>query len=201
MPFRGHSYTMEWTRAYDVYGEYSGKKGLIDPSSSDMVQGFPWGASPLNFCLIRYADILLLKAEALIEQNVNLKGARELINEVRAKAARSVDANYSPVDCNPMVASYKVGQYPETGWTQDYARRAVRMERRLELAMEGNRWFDLVRWGIAETTMNEYFRTESQLRSYLDGAQMSADETFLPIPLAEVENSGGLYGEYDKVDL
>lgn len=201
MPFRGHSYTMEWTRAYDVYGEYSGKKRLIDPSSSDMVQGFPWGASPLNFCLIRYADILLLKAEALIEQNVNLKGARELINEVRAKAARSVDANYSPVDCNPMVASYKVGQYPETGWTQDYARRAVRMERRLELAMEGNRWFDLVRWGIAETTMNEYFRTESQLRSYLDGAQMSADETFLPIPLAEVENSGGLYGEYDKVDL
>lgn len=195
MPFRGHTYNMQWTRAYDVYGEYSGKKGLIDPSSPDMVQGFPWGASGLNFCLIRYADILLLKAEALIEQNKGLEEARDLINQVRRKAARSVDANYTPVDCNPMIASYNVGEYPSQGWTRDYARRAVRMERRLELAMEGNRWFDLVRWGNAVETMNEYFRTESRLRPYYDGATMTTDETFFPIPLSEVENSGGLYNK------
>lgn len=193
MPFRGHTYNMAWTRAYDIYGEYSGKKGLIDPSSPDMVQGFPWGASGLNFIFIRYADILLLKAEALIEKGTDLDGARTLINQVRAKAARSVDPTYSPVDCNPTIASYKVGQYPGAGWTQDYARRAVRMERRLELAMEGHRWFDLVRWGVAVQTMNEYYRTESQLRSYLENASMSADETYFPIPLDEVQNSGGLY--------
>lgn len=193
MPFRGHTYNMSWTRAYDIYGEYSGKKGLIDPSSPDMVQGFPWGASGLNFIFIRYADILLLKAEAMIELGTDLDGARKLINEVRAKAARSVDPAYTPVDCNPSIASYKVGQYPATGWTQDYARRAVRMERRLELAMEGNRWFDLVRWGVVVDTMNEYYRTESQLRSYLESASMSADETYFPIPLDEVQNSGGLY--------
>ena len=193
MPFRGHTYNMSWTRAYDIYGEYSGKKGLIDPSSPDMVQGFPWGASSLNFIFIRYADILLLKAEAMIELGTDLDGARKLINDVRAKAARSVDPAYTPVDCNPSIASYKVGQYPATGWTQDYARRAVRMERRLELAMEGNRWFDLVRWGVAVETMNEYYRTESQLRSYLESASMSADETYFPIPLDEVQNSGGLY--------
>ena len=186
MPFRGHTYNMSWTRAYDIYGEYSGKKGLIDPSSPDMVQGFPWGASGLNFIFIRYADILLLKAEAMIELGTDL-------NDVRAKAARSVDPAYTPVDCNPSIASYKVGQYPAAGWTQDYARRAVRMERRLELAMEGNRWFDLVRWGVAVETMNEYYRTESQLRSYLESASMSADETYFPIPLDEVQNSGGLY--------
>lgn len=192
-PFRGHTYTSKWCRAYDVYGEYSGKKGMIDPSSADMVQGFPWGASSLNFCLIRYADILLLKAEALIEQNSDLGTARKLINDVRAKAARSVDGNYSPVDLNPLLANYKVEAYPETGWTQDYARRAVRMERRLELAMEGNRWFDLVRWGTVVDVMNDYFKSESKLRTYLDGATMTNDEIYLAIPLSEVQNSGGLY--------
>ena len=49
MPFRGHTYNKKWCRAYDIYGEYSGKKGLIDPSSPDMVQGFPWGAPTLFF--------------------------------------------------------------------------------------------------------------------------------------------------------
>lgn len=192
-PFRGHTYNEKWCRAYDVYGEYSGKKGLIDPSSSDMVQGFPWGASPLNFCLIRYADILLLKAEALIELGTNLSDARELINSVRRKAARSVDANYSPVELDPTRASYFVAEYPEQGWNQDYARRAVRMERRLELAMEGQRWFDLQRWGNTVEVMNSYFVSEANVRSYLSGASMTADELFLAIPLEEVINSGGLY--------
>ena len=192
-PFRGFTYTKGWCRAYDVYGEYSGKKGLIDPTSSDMVQGFPWGASSLNFCLIRYADILLLKAEALIEQNTDLETARTLINDVRNKAKRSIDGTYTPRELNPLLASYKVELYPSDGWTQDYARRAVRMERRLELAMEGNRWFDLVRWGNVVEVMNEYFRTESELRSYYDGATMTEDEIFLAIPLSEVQNSGGLY--------
>ncbi|MBO4362448.1 MAG: RagB/SusD family nutrient uptake outer membrane protein, partial [Paludibacteraceae bacterium] len=105
MPFRGHTYTMGWCRAYDVYGEYSGKKGLIDPSSPDMVQGFPWGASGLNFCLIRYADILLLKAEALIEQGSDLETARALVNEVRQKASRSVSATYTPQDLDPTKAN------------------------------------------------------------------------------------------------
>lgn len=192
-PFRGHTYNEKWCRAYDVYGEYSGKKGLIDPSSSDMVQGFPWGASPLNFCLIRYADILLLKAEAEIELGTNLSDARELINSVRRKAARSIDAGYSPVELDPTRASYFVAEYPEQGWTQDYARKAVRMERRLELAMEGQRWFDLQRWGNTVEVMNNYFESEANVRSYLSGANMTADELFLAIPQEEVINSGGLY--------
>lgn len=192
-PFRGHIYNMKWCRAYDVYGEYSGKKGLIDPSSPDMVQGFPWGASPLSFKLIRYADIILLKAEALIEQGKDLDTARILINSVRRRAANSVDPNYTPIDCDPSIASYYVAEYPSQGWNQDYARRAVRMERRLELAMEGHRWFDLVRWGVAVETMNQYYRTEQRLRSYYETASMSADELYFPIPLSQVEISGGLY--------
>ncbi|MCD8202300.1 MAG: RagB/SusD family nutrient uptake outer membrane protein, partial [Prevotella sp.] len=192
-PFRGYTYTSGWCRAYDVYGEYSGKKGLIDPNSSDMVQGYPWGASGLNFCLIRYADILLLKAEALIELGSDLESARELINEVRSKAARSIDPSYTPVDLDPMLANYSVGLYPSTGWTQDYARKAVRMERRLELAMEGQRWFDLQRWGNTVEVVNAFMQSEASLRTYYEGASISDDELFLALPLEDVDNSAGLY--------
>ncbi len=193
LPFRGHTYTRKWCRAYDTYGEYSGKKWLIDPSSSDMVQGFPWGASSLNFIFLRYADILLLKAEALIETGADLNGARLIINEIRTRAANSVDAYYSPVDVDPMVSSYKVGEYPSGGWTQDYARKAVRMERRLELAMEGQRWFDLCRWGNVVEVMNRYYTTESTLRSYYKGASLTDDEVYFPTPIDEVRTADGLY--------
>ncbi len=193
MPFRGHTYNEKWCRAYDIYGEYSGKKGLIDPSSSDMVQGFPWGASALNFCLIRYADIVLLKAEALIEQNKQLEEARTLVNSVRQKAARSIDGNYTPQDLDPFNATYKVGLYPSAGWTQEYARKALRMERRLELAMEGNRWFDLLRWNTAVQTVNAYMKSEQRYHSYYAGNSISDDELYLPVPYDEVNNSNGLY--------
>ena len=210
MPFRGHIYTQGWCRDYNTYGEYSGKKGLIDPSSPDMVQGFPWGASGLNFMLIRYADILLLKAEALVElasgtnaqpdadPDGRLAAARDLVNQVRAKAARSIDGSYTPVDLDPFTADYNVGLYPTDWdgnlyWTKDRARMAVRMERRLELAMEGQRWFDLVRWGIAVETINKYMQEEAALRPYYAGASLTDDEIYLPIPISQIENSNGLY--------
>ena len=193
MPFRGYTYNMSWCRAYDVYGEYSGKKGLIDPNSSDMVQGFPWGASGLNFNVIRYADVLLWKAEALIESGNDLEGARALINQVREKAKRSIDPQYEPRELNTALASYKVEPYPAEGWTQDYARKALRMERRLELAMEGHRWFDLVRWGVVVETMNAYMKSEAALRPYYNDASMTPDEIYLPAPKEEVDNAGGLY--------
>ena len=205
-PFRGYTYTEGWCRDYNTYGEYSGKKGLIDPNSSDMVQGFPWGASGLNFMLIRYADILLLKAEALVEQaagsnaatDEGLVEARSIVNQIRTKAARSIDGNYYPVDLDPSKADYYVGLYPtdwdgNLAWTKDRARMAVRMERRLELAMEGQRWFDLLRWGTAVETLNKYMQEESALRPYYAGASVTEDELYLPIPISQIENSNGLY--------
>lgn len=193
MPFRGHTYNKKWCRAYDIYGEYSGKKGLIDPSSPDMVQGFPWGASALNYCIIRYSDIVLLKAEALIEQNKQLDEARTLINDVRKKAQRSIDGNYTPQDLDPFNANYNVGLYPSEGWTQKYARKAVRMERRLELAMEGNRWFDLLRWNTAVSTVNAYMQSEQRYHTYYAGNSISEDELYFSVPYEEVNNSNGLY--------
>ena len=194
MPWRSHMYNDKWCRALDLYGQYSGKKPYPSPESPYVKPGIvPWGASSLNCILIRYADVMLMKAEALIEQNKNLPEARTLINDIRRKAARSVDPSYEPVDCNPMVASYYVSEYPATGWTQDYARKAVRMERRLELAMEGLRWFDLVRWGNAVETMNAYYVSESKIHTYYQGANLTENEIYFPIPVNQVDNAGDLY--------
>lgn len=194
MPWRSHQYNEKWCRNLELYGQYSGKKPYPAPESPYVKPGIvPWGASSLNGLLIRYADVLLMKAEALIEQNKDLEEARTLINDVRRKAARSVDASYEPIDCNPMVASYKVSEYPATGWNQDYARKAVRMERRLELAMEGLSWFDLVRWGTVVETVNNYYETEGKIRTYYQGANLSSDEIYFPIPVNQVDNAGDLY--------
>ena len=193
--WRGHDYTDKWCRAYDIYGEYSGKKWYIDPSDPATVIGrLPWGCSNLNFIFLRYSDVLLMKAEALIEQGRDLDTARQLINEVRQKAVRTMNqaGSYTPVDLNAQ-ADYYVATYPATGWNQDYARRALRMERRLEFAMEGQRWFDLCRWGVVTDVMNRYFQTESRIHTYLAGATMSNSAMFYPTPLEEITNSNGLY--------
>lgn len=194
MPWRSHQYNEKWCRNLELYGQYSGKKPYPAPESPYVKPGIvPWGASSLNGLLIRYADVMLMKAEALIEQNKDLDDARKLINEVRRKAARSVDSSYEPVDCNPMVANYNIGEYPATGWSQEYARKAVRMERRLELAMEGLRWFDLVRWGNVVETMNSYYVSEGKIRSYYQEANLTDNEIYFPIPVNQVDNAGDLY--------
>ncbi len=194
MPWRSYQYNEKWCRNLELYGQYSGKKPYPSPDSPFVKPGIvPWGASSLNYIIIRYADVMLMKAEALIEQNKDLDQARDLINQVRAKAARSVDSGYTPVDCNPMVANYAVGQYSATSWNQDYARRAVRHERRVELAMEGLRWFDLLRWGNAVDVVNRYYQFEAGYQPYYSTASLSADELYFPIPLNQKDNAGDLY--------
>lgn len=190
-PFRGNLYTDAWCRAKDIYGEYSNKKCCIDPTDTRMASGWPWGASPLNFCFVRYADLLLLKAEACVEKN-DLTGALALVNEVREKAKRSIDAAYVPAELDMTKANYKVEPYTSFA-SQDQARKAVRMERRLELALEGHRWFDLVRWGEVVSTMNAFFASEAEFHTYYSDAQMTESEIYLPTPYEEVLNSNGLY--------
>ena len=209
MPWRGYTYTAGWCRAYDTYGEYSNKKAW--PAPDQALAAWPWGANSLNFMFIRYADILLLKAEALVEtatgnnaaEDASLVEARALVNQIRERAAKSIDGSYTPVDLDPFTADYNVGTYPTEGdgnlyWTKERARMAVRFERRLELALEGNRWFDLVRWGndYLIKTMNTYMQEESALRPYYQGRSVTADEIFLPVPLDEIDNSNGLYKQY-----
>lgn len=181
-----------WVRDRGVYGHNCAKRFWISPESPDMIQGWPWGASELNWQIIRYADLLLYKAEALIELGEDLETARQLINRVRQRAQNSEyvkDFN----DPTKNAANYKIGLYPAEGWTQDYARKALRTEMRLEKALEGERFFDLVRWGIAKDVMTRYFEAEKDQRVYYQVAKFDAGEEYFPIPVAQYNFSLGRY--------
>lgn len=184
-----------WVRDRGVYGHNCAKRFWVSPESPDMYQGWPWGASELNWQIIRYADLLLYKAEALIEIGGNgLDEARNLINEVRSRAMNSEhvkDFNDPTRDA----ANYKIGLYPSEGWNQDYARQALRTEMRLEKALEGERYFDLVRWGIAKEVMTAYFNAEKDTRIYYGTASFDDGEEYFPIPVAQYNFSLGKYSQ------
>ena len=196
-PFRGYTYNSKWCRVINLYGQFSNKKDCPDPTDSRVSKAFPWGASPLNFVFLRYADILLLAAEGYVESTTqqNLGKATDYVNEVRQKALNSIDPTYIPVDLNlDNMGEYNVGMYP-TFTDKEYARKAVRMERRLELALEGHRWFDLIRWGKqnAVQTMNDYFQSEQLFHTYYKGKVMTEENLFFPTPYEEIVNSNGMY--------
>ena len=184
-----------WVRDPGTYGYHCCKRFYVSPESSQMYQGWPWGASGLNWQIIRYAHVLLWKAEALIEigEPAGLDEARDIINRIRRRAMNSAyvkDFN----DPSKDAANDLIGEYPAVGWTQDYARQALRFESRLECAMEGERFFDLVRWGIAAETMNAYFKEEQTKRAYYSGITFTAErDEYLPIPLPQYNFSNGLY--------
>lgn len=184
-----------WVRDKETYGYNCAKRFWVSPESSDMFNGWPWGASQLNWQIIRYADILLWKAEALIELNEGdgLEVARGLINQIRNRARNSVyvkDFN----DRSKNAANYLVNPYPADGWNQEYARQALRREVRLEKALEGERFFDLVRWGIAETVMNKYIAMEADKRIYYANAHFSGGkDEYYPVPNNQYGFSGGKY--------
>src|SRR5688500_19841306 len=100
-----------------------------------------------------------------------------------------------PIDDSSITwADYRVGLYPAFP-SQAYAREAVRAERRLELAMEGQRLFDLRRWDIAETILNGYINgigggVEKNRRLYLKNADMFVDtHSFYPLPQIQIDLS------------
>ncbi|MGN1226527.1 MAG: RagB/SusD family nutrient uptake outer membrane protein [Candidatus Cryptobacteroides sp.] len=195
-------YLAQWVRNRGDYGVNSSKRFVVSPESSDMYQGWPWGASALNWHMIRYAHILLWEAEALIECG-EVKEGIKLINEVRQRAADSdyvrswTDATQcfggTCPDFEGYAANYKIGLYPEE-ISQELARQAVRTESRLEFAMEGERFFDLVRWGIAEQTMNAFFEAENDNRVYYQGVSFTAGkDEYLPITNNQYKFSGRNY--------
>lgn len=192
MPFKydeAYVYRTDWNRNIGVYGIYASLKENVSPASDCFVQMAPFVANSKNRIILRYADVLLMRAEALIELNRDLAAARELINRVRTRAAQSASRLTAHVG-NIAVAPYG----DDTPLTQDYLRRAVRWERRLELAMEGSRFFDLVRWGEADEVMNAYYTKEQTLRTYLKGAYFDKNrEEYLPIPEQQIGYSKGLY--------
>jgi tetratricopeptide (TPR) repeat protein len=178
----------DWIRDQGYGGPYSPKKNVIyktQESAYSDNSGWTTSLNANNLKLLRYADLLLYAAEAEVELN-DLSRALELVNLVRARAANP--AGYVMDGPSP-AANYLISSYPSFP-DQDYARKAVRFERRLELGMEGHRFFDLVRWGIAAQVKNEYFMVEKDKRPYLkDGLFEAGKHEVLPIPQNAIDLS------------
>lgn len=171
----------DWIRKIDYGGPYSPKKNTYYKADIGSIAGtVGWGFAnnALNYTAMRFADVLLMAAEAEIEVG-SLTKAREYINRVRARAAASPVLNGAA-----NAANYVVGQYTAEFASKEEARKAVRFERKLELGMEGHRFFDLVRWGIADTELNSYLTVEGTRRvEALGGAKfVKGKHEYLPIP-------------------
>jgi hypothetical protein len=155
----------------------------------------------VNIHLFRYADLLLLLAEAEVEAG-SLANALTLVNQVRTRAAAkaqgpgTAEANIAVAINDPSItwAKYTVGNYPSFP-SQAYAREAVRTERKIELSMEGQRFFDLKRWQILETALNGYITgvaggAEGTRRNYLaTAAPVQARHYNFPIPSTQLQLS------------
>lgn len=135
--------------------------------------------SPKNNIQIRYADVLLMYAEACCESG-DLPSAKSALKEVRDRAGLSQF---------PYTAVIQ-GQTVTFNDNQEDLRKAIRHERRVELAMEGHRWFDLTRWGIAKETMDTYIAGETEEAKELYGTFQKGKHELFPIPSKEIDLSG-----------
>lgn len=183
-------YDVDWNRSPGTYGVYASLKENVDPTCDCFVPMVPFYANTKNRIIIRHADLLLMKAEALIELNRSTE-ALPIINSIRNRAKNSTEMiQYA----NGFVDIKLYQDGVNCNWTQDFARQALRWERRLELAMEGGRFFDLARWGVTEQVMNEYYNSEKTRRTYYAGANFTKNKhEYLPIPEQQIKFSKYLY--------
>lgn len=187
-------YAHSWERISALYGGFGNMKEQQAADCPCFKKVGPFYGSSKNMDFIRYADVLLWRAEAFIELGQHAL-ALPLINQVRARAANSTGRTKKLDGTFP--SNYQISQYVDGGnisWTQENARKALQYERRMEFAMEGSRWFDLVRWGIAAETLNAYLAVEKTRRTHLSAAVFTKGrDEYYPIPQREINYTKGLY--------
>ncbi|HKO79594.1 MAG TPA: RagB/SusD family nutrient uptake outer membrane protein [Chitinophagaceae bacterium] len=186
------TYLTTWPRDRSA-GPYAGKKTMIRQSqvsqTHDASIWFVAGGTALNVNLIRFSDVILLLAEAEVEAG-SLATAFTLVNRVRTRAQGSRVVVFPPAKGKPLTSPYIV---PFAD--QATARAAVRLERLLELGMEGHRFFDLVRWGTAATELQSYYDYESPMPYQVllkpKPTYASPQNDFYPVPQRQIDLSNG----------
>jgi starch-binding outer membrane protein, SusD/RagB family len=177
------------------YGPYTNRKNNFNKTEMDAgMYGAGWtnGPSALNYNILRYADMVLMRAEIAVEDG-DFEKARELVNRVRSRAKTGKVVTES--DGVTPAANYLINEYPaghDAFSSKEKAQRAVYFERRLELALEGHRFFDIVRWGIAKEVMDKYMAAERLRRpAHLNNANMFVvgKNEYFPIPLLQIDAS------------
>ncbi|MDE6825181.1 MAG: RagB/SusD family nutrient uptake outer membrane protein, partial [Paramuribaculum sp.] len=183
------------SRTPNTYGFYTSLKDVPQRSAGETFEG-SWQSFAMNDYVFRYTDVMLMRAEALIELG-SLAEARTIINEIRSRAANSIDKHiaYAKDFC-------EIALYPDSYFTDKAtARECLRWERRLEMAMESSRYFDLRRWGIASTVLNRYFELERNSvydgvhygQYYQDAHYTAGKNEFYPVPYNQLYYVPGLY--------
>jgi hypothetical protein len=192
---------LAWIRNPQNDGNKSPIKNVYAQSQKNFtdVGSAYWGPTELvanNVNIIRFSDVILWAAECEVEAN-QLPQAMAHVNQVRSRMidhpeawakTGAYDGASGIYTSGSNSDNYKIGLYTSFP-SQDYAKTAVRFERRLELAMEGQRFFDLVRWGIAEPTINTYIEREKAARPLKSDAHFTANKNeYMPIPQSEIDN-------------
>jgi len=184
-----------WIRVQNYGGPYSPKKFVYYAGQDGVyTDASSWtrGYATMNYPIIRFADVLLMAAEAEVEAG-SLEQARTYVNQVRARAANSEFwiKNEDGTDA----ANYVIAEYsPDQFANKEAANQAIRFERKLELSGEGHRFFDLVRWGIADQEINEYLDYEVQfLQAAYTGANFTAGkDEYRAIPQTQLDLQPGV---------
>lgn len=179
----------DWINDQNFGGPYTPIKGVYRFDQQGVYSEYYTNgyllSSAVNYNLIRFADVLLWAAEAEVEAG-SLEKAREYVNRVRERAMNGCVVEYYGTPA----ASYYVDLYNDPWSDQAMARKAVRFERRLELATEGHRFFDLVRWGVAAEYINEYLTVEKTRMPRLASVQFTKNKNeYYPLPQIEIDLS------------
>ncbi|HEU4554679.1 MAG TPA: RagB/SusD family nutrient uptake outer membrane protein [Chitinophaga sp.] len=182
---------ISWVRDQSNGGPYSPKKNVYYKSQEKVLtDGSSWtnGLTAINYILVRYADVILWAAECEVEIG-SLEKAREYVNTIRTRAANEAGWVQNSAGTGP-AANYKISTYDDPWTDKAAARKAVHFERKLEFAMEGHRFFDLVRWGEASSTINAYIAYETTIMSLLKGVKfVEPKNDYYPIPQRQIDLS------------
>ncbi|SEO11202.1 Starch-binding associating with outer membrane [bacterium A37T11] len=192
----------DWIRLQSYAGPYSSKKNIYWQATQNVYSDqSSWApGTAINVLIIRFADVLLMAAESEAQQG-NLEKAQAYVNRVRSRAANPEGWLYtykntsSPMSgfSNKAAANYKIQPYSTGTFVnigKEAALQAIYFERKLELAMEGHRFFDLVRWGQAESTINAFFNYESKFTTDIKGGKyQSSKNDLFPIPQRQIDLS------------
>jgi len=198
IPYKDYGPCQDWVRDVGNGGPFLPKKHVYYKSEEGTTGrgGMSGGWAPgsaMNIQYLSVRDAMLLYAECLANKG-DMAGAMGYVNRIRARAANPVNI-IKNADGTP-AANYKVSEYPSSHaafTNKDECIKAVRMERKLELAMEGQRWFDLARWGggYMNQTIREYLDYEKRFIAKFNGVvPLAAEKTMFPLPLGQITTMG-----------
>lgn len=185
MPTFPYKYEEQYTlklsnaRTPNVYGYYNSMKEVPQRSKGESYHD-TWEEFATADYVFRYTDVMLMRAEAMIETG-DLAGARTIINDIRRRAGNSIAKHISYAADQCEIAEYPMSPYFDN---KENARVCLRWERRLEMAMENCRYFDLRRWGIASETLTAYFANE------VNDVYSCADKNGAPLEGATLDANG-----------